>query len=151
MSVIINTINHTFSRALRNRRNTKRIIIHHSAGNDVPAATIHQWHRQRNWAGIGYHFVIRQNGSIETGRPENTIGAHAGKANNDSIGICLTGNFETSLPAGAQITSLVGLIRHLQGKYGAGLSISGHSDHMATACPGKNFPMQRVLGMVDSD
>ena len=126
--------------SLNTRKSTKRIIIHHSASADVPASTIHQWHLNQGWSGIGYHFVIRANGMIERGRPENTIGSHSGpQGNGDSIGVVLTGNFEIGAPATAQITALASLIKDLRGRYG-NLAVIGHKDVMATACPGRNFP-----------
>lgn len=126
---------------LKKRSTTKRAIIHHTASPDVSASTIHGWHLNQGWAGIGYHFVIRANGAIERGRPENTIGSHSGPAGNgDSIGIVLTGNFETGKPTAAQMDSLVWLLKsYLFPKYGQ-LNVIGHKDVMATACPGRNFP-----------
>ncbi len=47
------------------------IIIHCSAtraGQDFTAADIDRWHRQRGFRSIGYHFVIRLDGTIEPGR-----------------------------------------------------------------------------------
>lgn len=131
---------------LRARSSTKRAIIHHTASGDVSAATIHGWHKNQGWAGIGYHFVVRANGAIERGRPEHTIGSHAGPGGNgDSIGIVLTGNFETGKPTAAQMDSLVWLLaNYLFPKYGA-LKVIGHKDVMATACPGRNFPWTDLL------
>lgn len=129
-----------FNGTPKKRSATKRIIVHHSAGGDVSAATIHGWHLNQKWMGIGYQFVIRADGTVERGRAEWSIGSHSGPgANGDSIGICLTGNFETGRPTEAQIASLAELVRYLRSKYGD-LSVIGHKDVMATACPGKNFP-----------
>lgn len=127
--------------SLKTRQSTKRAIIHHSASQDVTANTIHTWHKNQGWAGIGYHFVIRSNGAIERGRPEHTIGSHSGSNGNiDSIGIVLTGNFEADNPTDTQLDSLVWLLKdYLFPKY-AQLTVIGHKDVMATACPGKNFP-----------
>mgnify|MGYP000758569587 FL=1 len=47
------------------------IIIHCSAtraGQDFTATDIDRWHRQRGFRSIGYHFVIRLDGTIEPGR-----------------------------------------------------------------------------------
>lgn len=129
-----------FSREPSKRTRTGRIILHHTASADVPASTIHQWHLNQGWSGIGYHFVIRANGAIERGRSEWAIGAHSGPAGNgDSIGIVLTGNFETGKPTAAQMDSLASLIKDLRSRYGD-LTVIGHRDVMATACPGRNFP-----------
>lgn len=71
------------------------VIIHHSAtrpSQDIGAAEIDSWHRGRGWLAIGYHFVIRRDGSIEPGRYIDQVGAHAGPEWNDrSIGICMVG------------------------------------------------------------
>ena len=61
------------------------------------AGAIHQWHKKRNWDGIGYHFVIDENGETANGRPifpdtkEIWQGAHVRNHNSHSIGICLIG------------------------------------------------------------
>jgi len=123
------------------RRVTRRIIIHHSASPDVSADTIHGWHLQRGWSGIGYHFVIRQDGSIETGRPVDMIGAHAGpEVNGDSIGICLAGNFMEYVPAVQQIQSLIQLVSYLRELYQDKLEVLQHKNVASTECPGDLFP-----------
>ena len=144
--------NFRFNGSLTKRKSTKRVIIHHSASPDVFASTIHGWHLNQKWSGIGYHFVIRAGGAIERGRPENTIGAHAGPAGNgDSIGVVLTGNFEYDKPTEAQLDSLVWLItQYLEPKYGK-LQVMGHKDVMATACPGKNFPWAELRARLEDD
>jgi len=142
----------SFKSGMKQRNKTNRFIIHHTASQDVPASTIHQWHLNQGWSGIGYHFVIRQNGDIERGRAENLIGAHAGeKGNPDSIGIVLTGNFETGKPTTAQMDSLVWLLKdYLFPKYGV-KPVIGHKDVMATACPGKNFPWEELRERLEDD
>lgn len=142
----------SFKRGMKQRNKTNRFIIHHTASQDVPASTIHQWHLNQGWSGIGYHFVIRQNGDIERGRAENLIGAHAGeKGNPDSIGIVLTGNFETGKPTTAQMDSLVWLLKdYLFPKYGV-KPVIGHKDVMATACPGRNFPWVELRERLEDD
>jgi N-acetyl-anhydromuramyl-L-alanine amidase AmpD len=95
--------------------------------------------------------VVRANGTIERGRPELAIGAHAGSAGNgDSIGIVLTGNFEIGAPSTAQMVALAELINELRGRYG-NLAVIGHKDVMATACPGKNFPWADLKRRLEED
>jgi len=123
------------------RAATRRIIVHHSASPDVSAATIHSWHLQKGWSGIGYHFVIRQAGGIEAGRPLETVGAHAGpEVNGDSIGICLAGNFMEYAPTKEQLVSLAQLIIYLRDAYNYDLEVLRHKDVAATDCPGDFFP-----------
>lgn len=66
---------------------------------DVGAGDIDKWHRARGWRMIGYHLVIRRDGSTETGRPLSSdhlleseeVGAHVEGYNAVSIGICMVG------------------------------------------------------------
>ena len=60
-------------------RQIKQIIIHCSAtpeGRNIGATTIRGWHKERGFSDIGYHYVIRLDGTIEEGRPIEQIGAH---------------------------------------------------------------------------
>ena len=51
-------------------RSINAIYIHHSASpKSTTVEQINQWHLDRGWAGIGYHFVI--NG--DTGKIEDMI------------------------------------------------------------------------------
>lgn len=138
--------------SFKNRTKTNRVIIHHSDSDTGNAKVINGWHLNRGWTGIGYHFVILPDGIIERGRPEPTIGAHSGAGGNgDSIGVCLIGRFEKYAPTEAQIKSLLWLIKeYLFPKYGR-LKVMGHKDVMATACPGKNFPWDKLYSSIKED
>ena len=75
-------------------RKINKIIIHCAATNptmDINAATINEWHLEKGWSGIGYHFFIKRDGQIELGRPLETSGAHTKGNNRNSIGICYNG------------------------------------------------------------
>lgn len=84
--------------------NIDKIIIHCSASEWGDVRIIDQWHKERGWSGIGYHFVVcngRKNnmeydatydGMIQSGRPTNKKGAHCKGHNEGSLGICLIGN-----------------------------------------------------------
>ena len=69
-------------------RNIDRIVLHCSAtpeGKDYSVETIRDWHvNGRGWSDIGYHYVIRLDGSVELGRPIDKIGAHV-KGHNKTI------------------------------------------------------------------
>ena len=141
MKIIDTTFN--FVNSLTKRSSTKYIIIHHRAGNgDVQS--IHQGHLANGWSGIGYHFYVRKDGSVYSGRPINTSGAHTTNYNSVSVGVCFEGNFdqETKM-SDAQLKSGQELIAYIKGKYPAA-QIKKHRDFNATACPGKNFPFDEV-------
>lgn len=79
------------------RKATWRFVVHCSATGptqDIGAKEIDSWHRQRGFAAVGYHFVIRLDGTIERGRPVDSVGAHAAGYNSTSIGICLAGGVD---------------------------------------------------------
>lgn len=75
-------------------------IILHCSDSDNPAHdnvdTIREWHLQRGWNDIGYHYVITWDGEYYVGRPLHQVGAHCKGHNYDSIGICLTGKWRFS-------------------------------------------------------
>ena len=111
------------------------IIIHCSAvrpGQTSSAAEIDSWHRKRGWKCIGYHYVIRRDGSIEKGRPESEVGAHCKNHNSHSIGVCYEGGLDANgRPADtrtdAQKASLHALLKELKVSYPNAL-IVGHRD-----------------------
>lgn len=131
------------------RSKTTRIILHHAAAKSCGAATIHKWHLNNGWSGIGYHFVVRKNGTIERGRPENTVGAHASGSNSDSIGICFEGDFMSETMSDTQKNAGKELVAYLKNKYGIS-KVQKHSDVCSTDCPGKNFPFTEIAGTVTS-
>jgi N-acetylmuramoyl-L-alanine amidase len=141
--------NITFSKPLYNRKATNRIVVHHSVSDPMTSAeTIHQWHLDKGWSGIGYHYVIRGDGSIQTGRGIDYQGAHTYNYNDDGIGICLSGNFMHSPPTELQLQSLVELVRYIKGVYKKELLLQRHKDLNPTACPGDMFPWDKVLQML---
>lgn len=129
---------------LYDRSATKFIVIHHTGCKDIDASAeqIHEWHLNNGWAGIGYHFVVRKDGTVERGRPVETIGSHAGGFNSESIGIHLSGDFSYAQPTDAQIESTALLLANLCVDYGIEINrsnIVGHCDLMPTDCPGENL------------
>ena len=53
------------------RKNTDTIVIHCAATRphmDVGAKEIREWHKERGFEDIGYHYVIRRTGVVEIGR-----------------------------------------------------------------------------------
>ena len=130
-------------------KDVKKIIVHCSAtregDNSINAEVIDRWHKKRGWKGIGYHFVVLIDGSIETGRMINKCGAHTKGMNCKSIGVCYIGGVEsernnkgkysakdTRTPE--QIATLLELLRLLKKIY-PDAKIHGHRDFAAKACP----------------
>lgn len=123
--------------------NPEAVVLHHAAASSASVETVHGWHLDNGWAGIGYHFYVRKDGSVYRGRPESWIGAHA-TGHNEKIGICAEGNFETETMPDAQKKAIVELLAYLFGKYG-NMKVYGHRDFAATDCPGKNYPFDSIV------
>lgn len=139
----INEVAYKWNGALTQRRSTTRIILHHAAAAKCTAQQIHGWHLANGWVGIGYHFFVRKDGSVCRGRPEDTVGAHAGNNNYDSIGICFEGSFDREQMGEVQKRAGAELVAYLKGKYGIS-KVQRHSDVNATGCPGAHFPFAAI-------
>jgi N-acetyl-anhydromuramyl-L-alanine amidase AmpD len=111
------------------------LVVHCSAtveGKHITAEDIDRWHKQRGWSGIGYHYVILLDGTVQEGRPEAKIGAHVKGYNKNSIGVCYIGGLsknkapkDTRTPA--QKAALEQLLIDLKDKY-PNAEIRGHRD-----------------------
>lgn len=145
MSVFILEKTYKFNGQLYKRQQTKYIILHHEAGYGGGDA-IHKSHQNNGWKGIGYHFIVRVDGTIERGRPENTVGSHCMGNNRESIGICFEGNYERDVMTKEQIEAGQRLLSYLYEKYNLSeKNVFKHKDKMATACPGRNFPFSKIV------
>ena len=126
-----------------NKRDIKELIVHCSAtpeGKDYSVDTIRQWHLQRGFSDIGYHYVVYRDGSIHIGRDESIIGAHCTGHNTSSIGICYIGGCASDgktpkdTRTEAQKNSLLKLLGELKKKYPKAV-IHSHKDYANKACP----------------
>tara|TARA_B100001059_G_C17766433_1_gene545866 strand:+ start:821 stop:1255 length:435 start_codon:yes stop_codon:yes gene_type:complete len=132
---------------MNKREETNKIIIHCSATKpsmDTDATDIDRWHRERGWLKIGYHFVIKRDGTIEEGRNVDEVGAHAKGHNSTSVSVCMIGgvseddvqvaenNFMDS-----QWTSLESVVDTLVHKY-PDADVIGHNDISDKECPSFN-------------
>jgi N-acetylmuramoyl-L-alanine amidase len=123
-------------------REINKIIVHCSAtpeGRDVSTDEIRQWHLDRGWSDIGYHFVVELDGTVCDGRPVEVAGAHARGQNADSIGVCYVGGVDEDGEAQdtrteEQKEALVELLRDLKANYGNPV-IYSHRDFSNKACP----------------
>lgn len=120
------------------------IVIHCSAtkeGKSYCAKDIDDWHRQRGFNEIGYHYVIGINGEVEIGRNIDKIGAHVSGHNTGSIGICYIGGLdEKGEPKDTrtekQKFTIEQLLQDLLYKYPTIYKIMGHRDFgVNKSCP----------------
>lgn len=123
-------------------------ILHCSAngpGSNIGAREIRRYHTLpvakggRGWEDIGYHVVIRRDGTEEDGRPLEYQGAHCEGHNKTTIGICLVGGIDNSgRPQDnftrEQFDALAKLIRRLRLRWPKA-SIHGHNEYANKPCP----------------
>lgn len=125
-------------------RHIDTIIVHCSAtspGLNYGAEQIRRWHVEDNgWSDIGYHYVIKRDGTLEEGRPLMRAGAHTKGHNENSIGICLVGGVRVSGKPEFNFTyrqmhKLLVLITDLKSQYDI-KRVAGHRDFDdGKACP----------------
>jgi hypothetical protein len=130
----------------------KHIILHHSGTVTGNATIFDRYHREERHMpnGLAYHFVIG-NGS-KSGDGEIEIGGrwirqiqgghvHSEALNQNSIGICMVGDFEQFPPTSRQIAACIELVDLLKN-----LMLQGqprlllHREVQMTDCPGRYFP-----------
>lgn len=138
-------------------RNITKVVLHCSAtppDMNIGADTIKRWHvdpppKGNGWADIGYHWVIKRDGTLEKGRPEEKQGAHcaANGGNLDSIGVCMVGGVRRE---GAKLVTennftpeqwwtLKQVLEDLTRRYPKIVSIKGHRDYdKGKDCPSFN-------------
>jgi hypothetical protein len=140
----------------------KYVVLHHSATPSGSYETIDHEHRKRlGWDGCGYHFVIGNghgspDGLVEVARrwsdQKNGVHCRDGKnpdVNEYGIGICLVGDLDNAPPTPRQIAAAKALVTYLGARYRISADHIDTHAHLAsspTACPGKNFPVQAILG-----
>lgn len=135
-----------FNGILTKRKQTKEIILHCTASTaDTTAETIHRMHiNERKWLGIAYHYVIRFNGDIETGRPLDYVGGHTLNHNEKSVGVVYCGGVERKdgklLPKDTrtpqQKQALYELVEDLLDRYNLTIDdVHCHNEFANKACP----------------
>ena len=143
------------------------LIVHHSAGSnsstDFAAVVEYIWDLHVNtngWDDIGYNWLIDPNGVLYQGRPDGYQGAHFSCINENTVGICMLGDFTLIKPTNASQSTLIellafeatdhmiditGMSYHETGEFILD-NMAGHRDSAgsanscsATACPGEMF------------
>ncbi|UCC63572.1 MAG: N-acetylmuramoyl-L-alanine amidase, partial [Anaerolineae bacterium] len=128
--------------ATRRLEAIEHIVVHHSAiPPTVGPQRIAEYHvNNLDWPGIGYHFVIDDQGVIYRTNAMETVSYHAGNINRTGVGVCFLGNFTDDVPTQPQLES--------GGKLAAWLvqelkltrdEIQGHKEFMNTQCPGRQW------------
>ena len=124
------------------------IVIHCSAvrpNQTSSAAQIDDWHKERvtngiHWKGIGYHYVVRRDGSVEIGRHLTEVGAHCVGHNRHSIAICYEGGLNSAGEAEdtrtpEQVRALRQLVERYHAYFPDAVIVGHHDLNPSKPCP----------------
>jgi len=143
------------------------LIVHHSAAHNgldnyaMVVESIWDFHVNTNgWDDIGYNWLIDPDGVLYQGRPDGYQGAHFSCINENTVGICVIGDFTLISPTEEALTTLVNLLAyeateheidiegesyHETGEFTL-TNVAGHRDSSGslnacsgTVCPGDSF------------
>ncbi len=131
-------------------------FVHYDGGNPINYTgvkvpqTIERSHRNQGWSGVGYNFVIDQDGTIYEGRGWNLQGAHCPGHNISGLGVQIAIGGDQK-PSAKALASCRALYEEACKKTGRTLAKKGHKDGFATACPGKHLYAWVQAGMPAGD
>ena len=130
-------------------RAIKKIYVHVTDSDDsldIGFREVDEWHRQRGWlsdSGIscGYHYIVRRDGRIEVGRPEQEVGSHVKGHNSTSIGIVWVGRKHIG---SEQLNQMLVLIKRTMERHGIPVeNVLGHYEvDSGKTCP--NLGMDHI-------
>jgi hypothetical protein len=139
------------------------LIIHHGASSNTSTnwagvvAAYFDYHVNTNgWSDIGYNYLVAPDGTAFVGRGggENVQGAHMCSKNQNTMGVCMIGNYVSENPTAAAVDKLVKVLAWKASvnninplgtsnlaSYGLNLAnVCGHQDGCggpsSTECPG---------------
>lgn len=137
------------------------IVIHHNAKAGRTVKDIRRTHVDGfGWDDIGYHTVIEDDplATRRDGRPEDRPGAHASGANgwapgaeDDTLALCIVGNFNVTRPTMAQWLAAIREVRGWMARYNIRAdNVIGHREIALVpgakptrkSCPGKLFDLE---------
>lgn len=137
--------------------NIKYLVVHHSATSpDLDIEDIHRMHLNEGFTCVGYHAVIKKDGTVQWGRPMDSQGAQTYGYNHCSLGVCLIGYFHRDSvnrgqypdkPTDRQLTSLVEVLTNWRKKIPQKVEIVGHRQLNSTSCPGDGFSHLMIEGI----
>jgi hypothetical protein len=152
----------------REATEVEHLVVHHSAGSNTDTnylntiRNIYLFHTQSNgWDDIGYNFLVAPNGVVFNGRDpkgvaddDNILGAHFCGKNQNTMGVCMLGDFMKVRPTEKAIFSLkyllawklkkdgisaFGQTKHPQNTGSLLNNLCGHRDGCNTDCPGDSL------------
>ena len=116
-------------------------LVHYHGGpprNDrgnANAKEIEGIHYANGWSGIGYNFIVGQDGAIREGRGWNLVGAHCPNYNTVGIGVYVAIGGDQS-PSPEALAAVRWLYEEACRKTGKTLTRGWHGKYYATSCAG---------------
>jgi hypothetical protein len=125
------------------------VVVHHSGvAGDSAAEAIAGWHVEHyGWPGIGYHFLVHEDGGIDYVGDLATMRYNVAGRNREVVGICIPGDFTRRVPNELQIggaRNLARVLRPILDPDETGrVKLVGHRDvamaGYGTSCPGETW------------
>lgn len=129
-------------------RHVYTVFLHCSASDNPDhddVSVIKQWHLDRGWSDVGYHYFIKKDGTLQIGRDlERTPAAQKGY-NTGSIAICLHGLLEYNFTL-EQFNTLRELCKEINSSYKE-ITFHGHNE----VNPNKTCPVFNVKDVLNLD
>ena len=130
------------------REKTDIIVIHCTqtpSNMDIDVEKVTQWHKERGFDTIGYHYLIKRDGTLQVGRDEDVVGAHAVAVNGTSIGVALAGGGTPSMGwennfAPVQFQTLKSILMKLKDKYDIQKIVGHYQVDDGKECPSFDVP-----------
>tara|TARA_Y100000592_G_scaffold10800_1_gene15303 strand:- start:1092 stop:1460 length:369 start_codon:yes stop_codon:yes gene_type:complete len=112
---------------------------------DFGVEKVTEWHKNRGFDTIGYHYLIKRDGTLQVGRDEDVVGAHAVAVNGTSIGVALVGGGTIDMGwennfAPIQLETLKSIILKLKDKYDIEKIIGHYQVEDKKECPSFDVP-----------
>lgn len=146
---IIDYIGKTRRNGVYAKRDLSKIIEitqHHTAtGTNWTPERIAKIHTDDNgWPGIGYHYLVYDDGKIFQVNDLRTVSYHNGVNNSQAIGIAWVGDGTKEKPSEKAIASMSFLYRKLRKELPNLKYLRAHNEKKQTKCPGPLMPMERL-------
>lgn len=128
-------------------RPVNRVFVHCSASDNPEhddVSVIREWHRERHFNDVGYHYFITSAGILQEGRSLEEVPAAQAPHNKGTIAICLHGLTKEKFTE-AQFDTLRELCTQIKGAYGGQVTFHGHREVAAKECP--VFDYKTVLNL----
>ena len=98
------------------------------------------YHKSKGWNGVGYHFYVRRDGTVEYGRRLDEVGAHVVNHNKHSIGICYEGGLDSAGEAAdtrtpEQVRALREIVERMHAYFPHAVIVGHHDLNPTKPCP----------------